>query len=114
MSSEVNSRLSREVDEMVNSFNTHIQRAISDAITNQILPRIQNALKAGSGHVTQKRWNVPVERQEINPEDYRSEEIRSNSRCECSRTRLQDEFTDQAYDRNLPYLDFPASKRTPN
>ena len=43
------------MDEMMNSVNTQIQRAISDAISNQILPQIQNVLKAGSGHVTQKR-----------------------------------------------------------
>ena len=55
MSSELNSRLSRETDEMMSSVNTQIQRAISDTISNQILPQTQNALKAGSGHVTQNR-----------------------------------------------------------
>ena len=40
LSSEPNSRLSREMDEMMNNVNTQIQRAISDAISNQILPRI--------------------------------------------------------------------------
>ena len=55
LSSELNSRLSREMDEMLNSVNTLIQMAINDAISNQILPQIQNALKAGSGHMTQNR-----------------------------------------------------------
>ena len=55
LSSELNSRLSREMDEMMNSVNTQSQRAISDAISNQILPQIQNVLKAGSGHLTQNR-----------------------------------------------------------
>ena len=82
LSSELNSRLSREMDEMMNSVNTQIQRSISDAISNQILPQIQSALEAGSGHMTQNRWSVPAERPEINPEDSRSEETKSNSRNE--------------------------------
>ena len=41
MSSELNSRLSREMDEMMNSVNTQIQGAISDALSNQIMPQIQ-------------------------------------------------------------------------
>ena len=52
LSSELKSRLSRELDEMMGSVNTQIQRAISDAISNQILPQIQTALNAGSGHMT--------------------------------------------------------------
>ena len=95
LSSELNSRISREMDEMMNSVNTQIQRAISDAISNQILPQTQNALKAGSGHVTQNRWNVPVERPEINPEGYRSEKLRNRS--EPIRNRLYDDYIDQAY-----------------
>ena len=62
------------------------------------MPQIHNALKAGSGHVAQKGWNVPAERPEYIAEDYRNGKIRSNSRSEFSRNRLQDENTDQAYD----------------
>ena len=47
LSSELNSRLSRELDEMMGKVNTHIQRAFSDAISNQILPQIQTALNVG-------------------------------------------------------------------
>ena len=80
--------------EMMNSVNTQIQRAISDALSNQIMPQIQNALKAGSGHVTHNRWNVSVERPEINPEDYRSEKIRNSSRGEPIGDRLSDNYMD--------------------
>ena len=45
LSFELNSRLSRELDEMMGSVNTQIQRAISDAMSNQIMPQIQNSLK---------------------------------------------------------------------
>ena len=49
LSSELNSRISREIDEMMNSVSVKIQRPINDAISNQVLPQIQNASKAGSG-----------------------------------------------------------------
>ena len=65
LSSELNSRLSREMDEMISSVDMQIQRAISDAARNQILPQIHNASRSGSGHLTQNRWNVPAERPEI-------------------------------------------------
>ena len=85
---ELNSRISREMDEMMNSVSVQIQRAISDANSNQVLPQIQNAFKAGPGHVTQKGWNIPAERSEYIAENYRKEKIRSNSRSEFSRNRL--------------------------
>ena len=101
LSSELNSRLSREMDEMINSVNTQIQRAIYDAISNQVLPQIQNALRAESGHVTQNIWNVPAERPEIDIEDYRSENTKHHSRsdptCDCS----HDNHTNQAYDKHV-------------
>ena len=50
---------------MMTNVNRQIQWAISDAISNQILSQIQNALKSGSGHLTQNRWNAPTERPEI-------------------------------------------------
>ena len=99
LSSELNSRLSREMDEMMTSVNVQIQRAISDAISNQLLPQIQNALKFGSGHLTRNRWNVPVERPGIDSKDNRYK-IRENSRSEPVREGPNGEFTDQAYDSN--------------
>ena len=101
LSSELNSRLSREMDEMMNSVNIQIQRAISDAIINQILPQIQNALKTGSRHVTNYRWNVPAERPEINPQDCRSEKTRNNSRSEPTRDCLHSNQLNQAHNRYL-------------
>ena len=52
LSGELNSRISRQMDEMMNSVTVQIHSAISDFINNQILPQIQNAIKAASGHVT--------------------------------------------------------------
>ena len=100
LSSELNLRLSREMDEIMNSVNIQIQRAISDAISNQMLLQIQNALWAGSGHVTQNRWNDPAERPEINSEGYRNGKTNSNSRCEPIRDCLDDNPQEQTYDRH--------------
>ena len=85
LSSKLNSRISREMDEMMNSVNVRIQRAISDAISNQVLPQIQNVIMAGSGHLTKRGWTVPAEKPEINHEDYRSEKTKSNFRRELTR-----------------------------
>ena len=65
---------------MMSSVNTQIQRAVSDAISSQILPQIQSALNAGSGHLTQNRWNVPSERPEANPEVLQNASSRYNLR----------------------------------
>ena len=82
LSSELNSRKSREKDEMMNSVSVQIQRAINDAISNQVLPQIQNVIFAGSGRVTRKRWDVSTERPEINPEVQRNLNARNNMRNE--------------------------------
>ena len=44
----------------MNSVSVQIQSAINDAISNQVLRQIQNAIAAGSEHVTRKRWDVPA------------------------------------------------------
>ena len=86
------------MDEMMSSVILQIQRAISDAISNQILPQTQNALRSGSGLLTQNRWNVPAERPEIDSEGNRHGKTTDNSRSEPIRERPNDESTDQAYD----------------
>ena len=87
------------MDEMMNSVSVQIQRAINDAISNQVLPQIQNAIMAGSGRVTQKGWNVLAEGPEINTEVLRNEKARNNSKSELVQNRLNDEPGDNAYDR---------------
>ena len=82
LSSELNSRISREMDEMMNSVSVQIQRAISDAISTQVLPQIQNVMMAGSGHGTRKVWSVPSERPELNSETQQNLNVKNNSRNE--------------------------------
>ena len=67
LSSELNSRKSREMDEMLNSVSVQTQRANNDANSSEVLPQIQMVLMAGSGHMTQKGLNVPGEGPEIDP-----------------------------------------------
>ena len=87
LSSELNSRISREIDEMTNSVSVHIQRAINDAISNQVLPQIQNAIMSGSGHMTKNGWNVPAERPEVNHVVPRTEKARNGLRSEQIQSR---------------------------
>ena len=48
LSSELNYRISREMDEMMNKVSVQNPMAINDAISSRELPQIQNA--SGSGH----------------------------------------------------------------
>ena len=89
------------MDELMKSVSIQIQRAINDAISNQTLPQIQNAFKAGSGLATQKGWNVPAEKPEFDTEDRRDDRIRCNSESELIHNRLNDDSTGQAYDMAL-------------
>ena len=95
---ELNLRISREMDEVMKSVSTQIQRAGKDAISNQVLPQIRDALGAGSGQKTQKGWNVSAERPESNSEENPSQNIRSSSRSEPFRNRLHDENADSTHD----------------
>ena len=99
LSSELNSRLSRELDDMMCSVNSQIQRAISDAISNQILPQIQSALSAGSGHSTQNRWNVLPERPEVNSEGLQNINPKDSSASKLNCNRQNDgRVESNAYD----------------
>ena len=78
LSNELNSRISRDMDKMRNSVSVQIQRAINDAISNQVLPQNRNAFKAGSGQVTKNGWDIPSERPEVNSEELRNGKTRKD------------------------------------
>ena len=99
LSSELNSRIFKEIDEMMNSVSVEIQRAINDAISNQVLPQFQNTIMAGSGHMTKNEWNVPAERPEANSEVLRREKARIDVRIEHVLGRQNNDQPDyNAYD----------------
>ena len=86
------------MDEVMNSVSVQIQRAVNDAISNHVLHQIQTALRAVSGPLTQKGWNVSVERVERTAEDYSNRKIRSSSKSEPFCNRLHDENADSTHD----------------
>ena len=88
LSSELNSRISREMDEMMNNVSVQLHSAINDAISNQVLPQIRNVIMAGSGHMTKKGWNVPVEGPETNTEVLRNKKPRKIRKVSLSKTVL--------------------------
>ena len=92
LSSELNSRISREMDEMMNSVSVQIQRAISDAISTQVLPQIRNLVMAGSGHWTRKGWAVPSERPEPISEVQRNLNAKNNLRNEQDENQLNNDY----------------------
>ena len=95
LSSELNSRISREMDEMMNSVSVQIQRAISDAISTQVLPQIQNVKMAGSGHGSRKGWDVPSERPEPIFEVQRNTNAKSNLGNGQDEDHLNNDFPNQ-------------------
>ena len=95
LSSELNSRISREMDEMMNSVNVQIQRAISDAISTQVLPQIQNVIMAGSGHGTRKGWDALFERPEPISEVQRNSNAKNTLRNGQDQDHLNSEFPNQ-------------------
>ena len=94
LSSKLNSRISREMDEMMNSVNVQIQRAINDAISTQVLPQIQKVIMAGSGHGTRKGWDVPSERPELNSEVQRNLNAKNGLREGQGENLPNDEYPD--------------------
>ena len=94
LSSELNSRISREMDEMMNSVSVQIQRAISDALSTQVLTQIQNVIMARPGHGTRKGWDVPAERPELNSEVQRNLNAKSSLRNEQYENQLNDDYPD--------------------
>ena len=56
---------------------------------------------AGSGHLTQKGWNVPTERPVMGTEVLRNENPRNNQKSDRVRNRLVDEPPDNVHDINI-------------
>ena len=108
LSSELNSRISREMDEMMNSVSVQIQRAISDAISTQVLPPIQNVIMAGLRHGTRKGWDVPAERPELISEVQRKLNAKNNLRDEQDENQLNNDFPElNVHDNSIVHSCFP-------
>ena len=77
MTSEMNARLSQEIDGLMFSLNTQIQRAIDSAVNSQLIPQIQSSIRAVTGE-------QPCERPDANPEGLKSVPKVSSSRRDVS------------------------------
>ena len=78
---------------MMNSVSVQIQRAISNAISTQVLPQIQNAIMAGSGPRTRKGWDVPSETPELIPEVQRNLNAKNSLRNEQDENQLNNGYS---------------------
>ena len=78
----------------MNSVSVQIQRAISDAISTQVLPQIKNIIMAGSGHGTRKGWDIPTERPELISEVQRNLNAKNNLRNERDENQLNNNYPD--------------------
>ena len=85
-----------------------IQRAISDAISTQVLPQIQNVMMTGTRHGTRKGWDVPPERPELISEVQRNLNAKNNLRNEQDENQLNNEYPDLNVHDNYRY--YPLSK----
>ena len=96
------------MDEMMNSVSFQIQRAISDAISTQVLPQIQNVIMAKPGHGTRKGWDVPAERPELNSEVQRDLNAKISLRNEQYENQLNDDYPElNAHDMVTGDNEFP-------
>ena len=89
----------------MNSVSVQIQRAISDAISTQVLPQIQNVVMAGLGHGIRKGWDVPSQRPELISEVQRNLNLsneKSNLRNEQDENQLNNDYPDLNVHDNLP------------
>ena len=78
---------------MMNSVSSQIQRAINDAINNQVLPRIQNVIMAGSGQETRRGWETSIERPEIYSKIQQNPKAKTNFSSEHSENHRKGDRT---------------------
>ena len=62
LSGESNGRLTQKMNGLMTSVSVQIQRAIHEAINEQVLPQTQASLRSVNGQPPQRGWNLPGER----------------------------------------------------
>ena len=76
---EISQRLSQEMNGLMDTFNIQIQRAINEAINEQVLPQIQAFFRTLNEQTTQREGNVLRERSKRKSEIAFSHNIRCSS-----------------------------------
>ena len=75
-----------------------IQTAISETNIEKVLPPIQALLRADSGRMFQKGWDIPSEGPELGSEETYSQKVRNNSMSELPGSRFGDEDGENTHD----------------
>ena len=77
---------------------SQIQRAINEAIRDQVLPQIQATLSSGQGQMSGRRWEVPVRGQGGSSEKTSDRRFRRNSTYEFPRFPNRNEDRERTHD----------------
>ena len=91
LSGDLNQRITQEMNDLMCSVSSQIQRVISEAINEQLLPQIQAPLRTRQGRKPRKGWNVAAERREYKSEETFNRKFRSSSRDEFPRNLIRDD-----------------------
>ena len=67
------------MNDLMSSVSTQIQRAINEAMNEQVLPQIQATLRFGPGQVPNRRSEVQARRPECRSEEVLNRNFRSSS-----------------------------------
>ena len=86
------------MNDLMNIVSSQIQKAISEAFNEQVLPQIQATLRSGQGQGLSEGWNVPVERQDNRSEGAFNRKFRSSSRGEFPQNLMRKEVEEERYD----------------
>ena len=92
-----NRRITQEMNGLLDNVNVQIQRAISEAINEQVLPQLQASLRFLNGQSGIQKLNMPFERLERNPENTFNCNVRCTSTDELPQCSNFDDDRDQAH-----------------
>ena len=98
LSGEVNQRITQEVDGLMSSDSMQFQRAINEAIKEQVLPQIRASFMSLNEQQPQKGWNFPAERPERKSENASNRNIRCSSRDELPQSLNDSDDEDETHD----------------
>ena len=72
---ELNQRKLQEMNALMNSVSLKIQRAMNEAMNEQVLPHLESYFRSVNGQPPHRGWNIPGERPERKSEVQRSEAV---------------------------------------
>ena len=98
ISGELNQKFSQEMRDFMSSVSSKFQRAINEAINDQILPQIQTFLRSGHEQMSERRREDLAKRQGCSSEEALNRRFRSSSRDECNRDSSRDEVSNNPCD----------------